>query len=265
MDSHGHSRTLTEHWDGTRWKIVPSPNKGTGDNTLHGVAAVSASHVWAVGYTGPTEGEQRPLIEHWNGSSWSLFPPAGLGGIHRGLEDVAVISPHHAVAVGHTPSNAHVERFDGSSWKTEEEAASQVGSAKLWAVSATAGGAQWAVGEFVFEPKPLVERKLGTAWDLKSPNNVGTTPNELKGVSALSATSAFAVGSYTTSGGTRRALADRFTNGQWTTFKPPNATQFDNQLESVAAISASNVWAVGYAAKDAAGHSLEPLIEHFYC
>ncbi|HXJ66355.1 MAG TPA: hypothetical protein VNN79_21545, partial [Actinomycetota bacterium] len=100
---------------------------------------------------------------------------------------------------------------------------------------------------------------------LKSPNNVGTTPNELKGVSALSATSAFAVGNYTTSGGTRRALAERFGSGQWTTFKPPNATQFDNQLESVAAISASNVWAVGYAAKDAAGHSLEPLIEHFHC
>jgi hypothetical protein len=110
----GHRRTLTEHWDGTGWKIVPSPNKGTGDNTLHGVAAVSASHVWAVGYTGPTELEQRPLIEHWNGS-WSLFPPAGLGGIHHGLEDVAVVSAHHAVAVGHTPSNAHVERFDGSS------------------------------------------------------------------------------------------------------------------------------------------------------
>ncbi|HXJ66219.1 MAG TPA: hypothetical protein VNN79_20860, partial [Actinomycetota bacterium] len=131
VDGHGHRRTLTEHWDGTKWKSVPSPNKGTEDNTLHGVAAVSASQVWAVGYTEPTGGD-RPLIEHWNGSSWSRFPPAGLGGIHHRLEDVAVISSHLAVAVGHTPSNAHVERFDGSSWKTEgEAAASQVGSAEL--------------------------------------------------------------------------------------------------------------------------------------
>jgi len=33
----------------------------------------------------------------------------------------------------------------------------------------------------------------------------------------------------------------------------------------VAAISASNVWAVGYAAKDVFGTSLKPLIEHFSC
>src|SRR5205823_14285450 len=42
--------TLTEHWDGTQWTIVPSPNPGTQLNLLYGVSAVSSSDVWAVGY-----------------------------------------------------------------------------------------------------------------------------------------------------------------------------------------------------------------------
>jgi hypothetical protein len=272
-DAHGHSRTLTEHWNGTSWKIVPSPNKGTGDNTLHGVSVVNGTHAWAVGYTGPTPGEG-PLIEHWNGSSWSRFPPAGFGGIASILDDVAVISASNVVAVGHrsiTPSGTLIERFNGSSWQGEAPAdppAEQVAGAELWSVSAPSAGAQWAVGEFVNQQanaRTLAERNLGGGWVLKQPNNVGTAPNQVKGVSALSATTAFAVGNFKTSGGTRRALAERFANGSWTTFKPPNATQFDNELESVAAISASNVWAVGYAARDAFGNTLKPLIEHFHC
>ena len=47
----GHGDTdAVEHWNGTSWAIVPSPNMGTGNNHLNGVAAVSASDVWAVGY-----------------------------------------------------------------------------------------------------------------------------------------------------------------------------------------------------------------------
>jgi hypothetical protein len=264
-DATGHRRTLTEHWNGTSWKIVPSANRGTGHNTLLGVAIVSGSHVWAVGYTGTTAGEYDPLIEHWNGTSWRTFPPTELGGISATLEDVAVVAPSNIVAVGHTPSNPHVERYDGLQWNNESDAAMQIGSASLLGVSATSAGAQWAVGAFTNLAEPVAERNIGHQWTLKSPKNVGARPNELEGVSALSATSAFAVGSYVTSGGTHRALAERFSNGSWTTFKPPNATQFDNELESVAAISASNVWTVGYSAKNASGFSRKPLIEHFAC
>src|SRR5262245_2582841 len=44
-----YSQTRTEHWDGTQWSIVPSPNVGTGHNYLTGVAAVTTNNVWAVG------------------------------------------------------------------------------------------------------------------------------------------------------------------------------------------------------------------------
>src|SRR5262249_3277955 len=41
--------TLTEHWNGHRWRVVPSPSPGGADNILLAVAAVSATDVWAVG------------------------------------------------------------------------------------------------------------------------------------------------------------------------------------------------------------------------
>src|SRR5581483_8436842 len=60
-------RSLVEHWNGSTWKVVASPNPGgaSASVTLVGVAAVSASNIWAVG-----SGTGQTLIEHWNGSTW---------------------------------------------------------------------------------------------------------------------------------------------------------------------------------------------------
>lgn len=41
-------QTLIEHWNGTKWAQVPSPNPD-GDSSLAGVAATSSSNAWAVG------------------------------------------------------------------------------------------------------------------------------------------------------------------------------------------------------------------------
>src|SRR5438270_413798 len=43
------SRTLTEHWDGQQWSIVPSPNVGSNDNLFTSVAAISTTDIWAAG------------------------------------------------------------------------------------------------------------------------------------------------------------------------------------------------------------------------
>src|SRR5436190_16088532 len=45
----GADRTLTEHWNGSYWQIVPSPNVGPKSNWLRDVIAISATDVWAVG------------------------------------------------------------------------------------------------------------------------------------------------------------------------------------------------------------------------
>src|SRR5438045_3059666 len=47
------------------WSIVPSPNVGSGNNSLASVAAISANDVWAVGYYTLTDRYQT-LTEHWD-------------------------------------------------------------------------------------------------------------------------------------------------------------------------------------------------------
>jgi len=58
-------RTLFEHWDGSQWKFVPSPNPGTQYNILQGVAGASATDVWAVGYQASASDVTEALIEQW--------------------------------------------------------------------------------------------------------------------------------------------------------------------------------------------------------
>src|SRR5688572_20899068 len=73
IGSEGRYETLSVRWDGSAWTLVETPNVGeeTGD-WLYGVAAVSPSEAWAVGYTaGPWDTyTSTTLIEHWTGSAW---------------------------------------------------------------------------------------------------------------------------------------------------------------------------------------------------
>ena len=47
MGPNGPGKTLAEHWDGGSWSMEPTVT--TQVDTLTGIAAVSATDVWAVG------------------------------------------------------------------------------------------------------------------------------------------------------------------------------------------------------------------------
>jgi hypothetical protein len=63
----GHcSTTLTMHWDGTSWKVFNSENVAGGSNALNGVAMVSHTDGWTVGYYKQYYDTQMyTLIERW--------------------------------------------------------------------------------------------------------------------------------------------------------------------------------------------------------
>ena len=85
------TRTLIEHWNGSSWSVVPSRNATT-SNLLTGVAAVAANNAWAVGYTITTDGTNQPdktLVEHWNGSAWSVVASPNVGGNDNLLNGVS--------------------------------------------------------------------------------------------------------------------------------------------------------------------------------
>src|SRR3954447_3327870 len=86
------TQTLTMHWDGSQWSIVPSPNVGA-NSMLVAVAApvgLQASNgVWAMGYSG-VAGASQTLVMRWDGSQWSIVPSPNVGGTGSNiLEGVA--------------------------------------------------------------------------------------------------------------------------------------------------------------------------------
>ena len=93
-------QTLIEHWNGTAWTRVPSPNPADAGNFLHGVAATSPADAWAVGQANYT-GHEDPLILHWNGTTWQQVP-SNSQSADAELSSVATTSGHDAWAVGMT-------------------------------------------------------------------------------------------------------------------------------------------------------------------
>ena len=55
------------------WEVVASTNAGRQANSLSSVAAVADNDVWAVGWAFNAQlNAYRTVIEHWNGTRWSL-------------------------------------------------------------------------------------------------------------------------------------------------------------------------------------------------
>jgi hypothetical protein len=77
------SKTLALHYDGTSWKGAKTPSVGNGANQLNGVLALAPNDVWAVGFSTPepppTEDATLTLIEHFDGTSWTVVPSPNVG------------------------------------------------------------------------------------------------------------------------------------------------------------------------------------------
>ena len=77
-NSVGQDLSLVLHWNGTSWTQVPAPSPSPGGSTggsfLNGVAMVGTADVWSAGGTVfDSTGQERTLLLHWNGTSWTRF------------------------------------------------------------------------------------------------------------------------------------------------------------------------------------------------
>src|SRR6516225_3734510 len=92
------AKAAIEHWDGTSWSIVASPNPNPGgSSSLDGIAAISANDIWAVGGIGLP----KTLTEHWDGTSWSIIPSPSPAANQNQLFAVTALSDGTVAAVGH--------------------------------------------------------------------------------------------------------------------------------------------------------------------
>jgi hypothetical protein len=255
-------KTLVEHWNGTAWQIITSPNVGTTRNELNGLVAFSASNIWAVGSysNGSLDGHHdRPLAAHWNGTAWKTVAVPSYGTSSRlyGVAKIPGTSKLWAVGeyekvnatTGAQTSGALIEKWNGSSWSV---AATTSNSEKLNSVTAISSSSAFAVGDSVM-------RWNGTSWNVMSnalPSNNGYAA-ELESVTRAPNGNLLAAGwridpqtlDYST-------VIERWDGSTWSVVPSPN--QGGSRLYGIAkAPNSTRVWAVGVA-------SGETLVET-YC
>jgi hypothetical protein len=173
------------------------------DGTFEAVAATSAANAWAVGDLGQ---RNTPLIVHWNGTTWSRVPAGAPADTQ--LHAVAASSPGNAWALGETypPGGSFrqtpvILHWNGRAWR---QLRSPVPSgAFLSSVSVTSPANAWVVGGFFASAnrsagstRPVALHWNGSAWRrVPLPLPAGAA-GELTGVSATSASNAWAVGGF---------------------------------------------------------------------
>jgi hypothetical protein len=145
-------QTLVEHWNGTNWTIVASPNPPVpaADAVLASVRAVTATDVWAAGYYISGTSITQVLIEHWNGTAWSIVPSANVGTSDNFINRLAVRAANDIWAVGVYHIGAQtfglIEHWDGTSWTVTPNPNPGSLVNQFYGAVALAPGDAWAVG-----------------------------------------------------------------------------------------------------------------------
>jgi len=223
------------------------------------VAAISPGDVWLAGEyetsfsqdTGP----DGSFLEHWNGSAWSVVSFPSQDTIH--LTALDAVSATDVWAVGDNTDKALALHWNGVKW-TESQFGGPRTTLKFTSISGTSANDIWAVGQrYLGAPGgiptdiPFTEHWNGTAWssvpvqDAASVAGVGTG---FSSVTAISPTDAWAVGEWWgprgVQWGSNQYLLAHWDGQRWTIQPEPEPAN-PYGLYSVAASSATNVWATG--------------------
>ena len=247
------AHSLIEHWGGTQWSIVPSPNPGW-SNLLSSISASSPTDIWAVGYQWLDWSTWAPLVLHYDGSTWTGLDlsatPFGQ------LESVFARSASDAWAVGVVGTSGGpggiqplAFHWNGASWSRAEFPTEPGGYTALRAVSGVAANDVWAVGVFKYTNQWGHEESLarafhwdGAAWSPVLPGVFGRD-SRMYDVHAISADNAWAVGGEPVldSDIAFRYVTVHWDGATWSRTDNPN----QGVLYAVTATPSSDAWAVG--------------------
>ena len=270
------SKALIEHWNGSTWSVVKSPKAPLGDSILNGIAAISPTNAWAVGYTflDSNSDVRQTLIEHWNGTSWAVVAsPNFANGAQLTAVTALSATDIWAVGYGNNPAQTFIEQslivhWDGKAWREVPNPNPGSGSNFLTGLAAVSTNDIWTVGAFVNGNngiemgEELIEHWNGTSWTVVQNPNAGVQGTVLSTIAAISTNDVWAVGSSSSSSPTN-TLIEHWNGTSWSTVEGQNPGKASNTLGAVAVLSAHDIWAVGSSSSAFTGQEAQPLIEHW--
>jgi hypothetical protein len=260
---------LLEHWNGHSWRQAASPALA-GKAGLRAVVAGPGGTAWAAGYQILPVGDvglNRPLIERWDGRSWSLAAVPIPAPSPQAVELFGLWSPSETVvyAVGDGwdkydvffPFRPLLWRWDGTAWSLLAGPQGRDLGFAAFAVGGTSESDLWVVGSerhrTASAPRAAAHWD-GSAWRIDPTN--GPPLSQLWGVAALAPDDVWAVGQFLDSGNFH-PLIEHWDGTVWSVASSP---ALDGMLSGVVARSARDVWAVGEV--DTAQGTV-PLLEHW--
>jgi len=190
-DSGTGDHTLTEHFDGISWTVIPSPNVATYpvSDRLVAVSATGPSDVWAAANN---------YIEHWNGIAWSISVKTSL---ESHLASILAISPISAWAAGSGLDGTSfyqrtlIEHWDGTSWKIlPSPNADLTKDNELFSISGISDNNIWTAGivQSSGTVTPLTDFWNGSTWSIVS--DPMPSPTAIHSVVATSPTNVWTAG-----------------------------------------------------------------------
>ena len=236
---------LAEVLAGGSWTVTPTASLGDAIGILYGVSCASATQCTAVGdeVLGGVGPAHQPLVESWNGATWSLVttPPPGPG--DSLLSGITCPAANDCVAVGHVyvdgTAQALVESWNGSAWMIVPSPDPSFGDTMLFGVSCPTTKACTAVGanDATGPDQTLVETYNGATWTIEPSANNGTAANALQAVSCSSAVKCMAVGDFVNNFGNsnqaENTLIESWNGVSWTIVASKNPEAAGDGLDGV--------------------------------
>jgi len=175
------------------------------------------------------------------------------------------IAKPSGMIAAHMPTHVSA-RIAGSAcgkWRVVKSPDGPSNNNQLYGVSASTASNVWAVGSYASANGPfktLTERWNGSAWSFVPSANLGAE-DALGGVAAISPTDVWAVGDFMPQlTSPQTAFIEHWNGHKWSVVPSPRPGQLSG-LSSVRAVSANDVWAVGFYYNNA-GNS-QTMIEHW--
>jgi hypothetical protein len=217
----GATRPFGEVWNGQRWSSqAAAPLKGSNNASLYSISCPETATCIAVG-TALAGGQQQAIAERWNGRAWSALPAIERPG--SALESVACSSAIRCVAVGVEaagPSNVPLsEIWNGTRWNLVGAPAARWSlNSALYGISCPSARLCLAVGQYQdahYRTHALVEQWNGTAWSVRSGQDVPDQGDLLTSVACSSTRYCLAVGSAAGDSGKTVAISEAWNGSAW--------------------------------------------------